>query len=82
MTTASYTKERAQAPIDPIIYATDKDVVTVAPLKKRSIGFGDSSPQEMITHLRTNMCIKINTKEEDTFKPSGYCAPVGVGGSP
>ena len=44
----------------------------MAPLRERYIGFGDTTPQEMIAHLRTNVCIKINTKEKDVFKTSGY----------
>ena len=55
---------------DLIIYAAGED--TVAPLKKRYIGFGDTTPREMIACLRTNVCIKMNTKEKDAFKTSGY----------
>ena len=46
-----------------IIYAVGDDVVVL--LKKRYIGFGDTTPQEMIAHLRTNVYIKMNTKEND-----------------
>ena len=52
--------------IDLIIYVTCEDAV--ATLKEMYIGFGDMTPQQMIEHLRTNVCIKIDTKEKDAFK--------------
>ena len=55
---------------DLIIYAAGEDAV--APLKQRYIGFGDTTPQEMIAYLCTNVCIKMNIKEKDAFKTSGY----------
>ena len=58
---------------DLIIYAVGEDAV--APLKKRYIGFGDTTPQEMITHLRTNVCVKMNMKEKDRYKTQGYAKP-------
>ena len=58
---------------DLIIHAVGEDAV--APLKRRYIGFGDTTPQEMITHLRTNVCVKMNMKEKDSFKTQGYAEP-------
>ena len=56
--------------IELIIYATCEDAVVS--LKQRYIGFGDTTPQEMIHHLRTNICVKMNTKEKEAFKSQGY----------
>ena len=53
-----------------IIYVTGED--TVASLKRRYIGFGNMTPQQMLHHLRTNMCIKVNIKEKEAFKTQGY----------
>ena len=58
---------------DLIIYAVGEDAV--APLKKRYIGFGDTTPQEMIAHLRTNVCVKMNMKEKDLYKTQEYAKP-------
>ena len=49
-----------------IIYTAGGDVV--APLRRRYIDFGDTTHQQMIKHIRTNVCIKMNTKEKDAFK--------------
>ena len=51
-----------------IIYAVGEDAV--APLKKRYIGFGDTTPQQMIAHLRTNVYVKM--KKKDAFKTQRY----------
>ena len=44
----------------------------MAPLKRRYVGFGNTTPQQMIHNLRTNVCIKMDTKDKDAFKTQGY----------
>ena len=56
-----------------IIYAVGE--AAMAHLKRRYIGFGDTTLQQMITHLRTNVCVKMNMKEKDAFKTQGYSKP-------
>ena len=41
-------------------------------LNRRYIGFRNTTPHQMILHLRTNVWIKMNTKEKDAFKTQGY----------
>ena len=53
-----------------IIYATGEDAVVS--IKQRYIGFGDTAPQEMMHHLRTNVCVRMNTMEKEAFKSQGY----------
>ena len=53
-----------------IIYATGED--TVVPLRRWYIGFGNTTPQQMMEHLRTNMCVKTNIKEKEPFKTQGH----------
>jgi hypothetical protein len=59
--------------MDLISYAVGED--KLAPLSKRFIGFGDETPQSMITHIRKNVCLKMTTAEKEVYKREGYAQP-------
>jgi len=42
------------------------------PLKKNYIGFGNTTPKEMIQFLQDKTAIKMNSKEMETFKKNGF----------
>jgi hypothetical protein len=53
-----------------ILYAVDNN--TLAPLKKKYIGFGDKTMLEMIHHLCTKMAIKMMTAQKHEYRMKGY----------
>ena len=53
-----------------IKYAVGDD--TLAPLKKRSIEFGDETPQTIIVHLRDKVCLKLTAPEKYNLKRIRY----------
>ena len=53
-----------------IIYAVGED--SVITLKKKYVGYGKISPKQMMKHLRSNISIKITTKEKVAYKRTGF----------
>ncbi len=56
-----------------ILYAVGADAL--APLKKRYIGFGDSTILTMMDHLHQKTAIKMTTAQKFEYKTNGYSEP-------
>jgi hypothetical protein len=56
-----------------ILYAVGNDAV--APLKKQSIGFGDTTVLAMINHLCLKTAIRMTTAQKYECKTNGYNTP-------